>query len=80
MLIIFDVDGTLVDANEIDTRCFDDAFLATTGVPLPGDRWNQISEFTARAIVREALQEWPEERAAAARREAIGEPKDGGRL
>jgi phosphoglycolate phosphatase-like HAD superfamily hydrolase len=62
MLIVFDVDGTLVDATEVDNKCFDDAFLDVTGVPLPGERWDRISEFTAAAIVREALHDWPEAR------------------
>jgi phosphoglycolate phosphatase-like HAD superfamily hydrolase len=65
MLIVFDVDGTLVDANEIDNTCFDDAFLDVTGVALSGERWGRISEFTAAAIVREALHDWPEVRAKA---------------
>ena len=66
MLIVFDVDGTLIDANELDHRCFDEAFLEVTGVPLPGERWNQVREFTATAIVREALHDWPDaERSAA---------------
>jgi phosphoglycolate phosphatase-like HAD superfamily hydrolase len=63
MLIVFDVDGTLVGGNEIDNRCFDEAFLEVTGLELPGHRWNQVSEFTAKAIVREALHDWPEDKA-----------------
>jgi len=66
MLIVFDVDGTLVGGTETENQCFDDAFLAVAGVPLPGDRWNRIREFTARAIVREALHDWPDEEAEAA--------------
>lgn len=45
MLIVFDVDGTLIDANELDHRCFDEAFLEVTGVRLPGERWNQVRQF-----------------------------------
>ena len=66
MLIVFDVDGTLVDGAENEHRCFDEAFLEVTGAQLPGDRWNRIREFTARAIVREALYDWPEPDALAA--------------
>lgn len=66
MLIVFDVDGTLVDGTEMDNQCFDDAFLEVTGVPLPGDRWNRIREFTASAIVREGLHDWPDAEASAA--------------
>ena len=60
MLIVFDVDGTLIDANELDHRCFDEAFLEVTQLPLPGERWSHVREFTATAIVREALHDWPE--------------------
>jgi phosphoglycolate phosphatase-like HAD superfamily hydrolase len=66
MLIVFDVDGTLIDANELDHRCFDEAFLEVTGMPLPGERWSRVREFTAKAIVREALHDWPEAESAAA--------------
>jgi phosphoglycolate phosphatase-like HAD superfamily hydrolase len=66
MLIVFDVDGTLVDATEIDNQCFDEAFLEVTGVPLPGERWSRVREFTATAIVREALHDWPEAECSAA--------------
>jgi phosphoglycolate phosphatase-like HAD superfamily hydrolase len=66
MLIIFDVDGTLIDANELDHRCFDEAFLEVTGVPLPGERWSQVREFTAQAIVREGLHDWPDDERSAA--------------
>jgi phosphoglycolate phosphatase-like HAD superfamily hydrolase len=66
MLIVFDVDGTLVDGTELENQCFDDAFLEVAGVPLPGDRWNRIREFTARAIVREGLHDWPDAEASAA--------------
>jgi phosphoglycolate phosphatase-like HAD superfamily hydrolase len=66
MLIVFDVDGTLIDADELDHRCFDEAFLEITGVRLPGERWNQVREFTAQAIVREALHDWPEDERSAA--------------
>ena len=61
MLIVFDVDGTLVDGTDVDNRCFDEAFLDATGLPLPGDRWNRVGEFTARAIVREALHDWSDQ-------------------
>src|SRR5688572_22820850 len=66
MLIVFDVDGTLIDANELDHRCFDEAFLEVTGVRLPGERWNQVREFTAQAIVREALHDWRQDERSAA--------------
>ena len=55
--MVFDVDGTLVDAADLDMRCFDEAFCEVTGFPLPGMRWQRVREFTATAIVREALSE-----------------------
>ena len=60
MLIVFDVDGTLVGGIDTDHRCFDEAFFDVTKLPLPGDRWDRVTEFTAQAIVREALHDWAE--------------------
>jgi beta-phosphoglucomutase-like phosphatase (HAD superfamily) len=34
ILIIFDMDGTLIDANTLDNDCFDRAFREVTGVAL----------------------------------------------
>jgi len=54
-LIIFDVDGTLLDANAIDNACFDRAFQETTGMALTESIWSGFSEVTARAIIHQAL-------------------------
>jgi phosphoglycolate phosphatase-like HAD superfamily hydrolase len=54
-LIIFDVDGTLVDANPVDNDCFDRAFREVTGIPLTAEHWEKFNEVTARAIVHQAL-------------------------
>jgi phosphoglycolate phosphatase-like HAD superfamily hydrolase len=60
ILIIFDVDGTLVDATGIDNDCFDRAFQETTGVTLTASTWSQFDEVTAQAIVHQALGDaWP---------------------
>jgi phosphoglycolate phosphatase-like HAD superfamily hydrolase len=60
-LIIFDVDGTLIDATEIDNDCFDRAFQETTGVTLTASVWSQFKEVTAQAIVYQALGDaWPD--------------------
>jgi phosphoglycolate phosphatase-like HAD superfamily hydrolase len=60
-LIIFDVDGTLLDANGVDHESFDRAFRETTGVPLTSFVWTQFREVTARAIVHQALgEQWPD--------------------
>jgi len=60
-LIIFDVDGTLIDATEIDNDCFDRAFQETTGVNLTASIWSRFKEVTAQAIVHQALGDtWPD--------------------
>ncbi len=60
-LIIFDVDGTLLDATEIDNASFDQAFQETTGVTLTASTWSQFNEVTAQAIVHQALGDtWPD--------------------
>lgn len=57
MLIIFDVDGTLIGGETADWECFYEAFLAATGVSLTEQFWSNISEVTAQAIVHQALPE-----------------------
>jgi phosphoglycolate phosphatase-like HAD superfamily hydrolase len=60
-LILFDVDGTLLDATEIDNASFDKAFQETTGVALTASTWSQFKEVTAQAIVHQALGDaWPD--------------------
>ncbi|MCE0498638.1 MAG: HAD family hydrolase [Methylacidiphilales bacterium] len=60
-LIIFDVDGTLLDANSIDYGCFDRAFYEVTGVNLSASMWLQFKEVTTQAIVHQALGDtWPD--------------------
>jgi len=60
-LIVFDVDGTLLDANIVDNDCFDQAFQEETGVALTATIWEQFKEVTAQAIVHQALgDDWPE--------------------
>jgi phosphoglycolate phosphatase-like HAD superfamily hydrolase len=57
VLIIFDVDGTLCDTQEVDARCFSGAFECITGRPLPSTDWSQYPEVTNSAIVRDLLEE-----------------------
>jgi len=60
-LIIFDVDGTLLDADSIDHGCFDRAFNEVTGMNLTASLWLQFKEVTAQAIVHQALgDDWPD--------------------
>lgn len=55
MLIIFDVDGTLIGGEPVDWKCFRDAFFHVTGSPFPEGFFASIEEVTARAIVHQAL-------------------------
>jgi len=60
-LIVFDVDGTLLDANIVDNDCFGRAFQEETGVVLTAPLWEQFKEVTAQAIVHQALgNDWPD--------------------
>jgi phosphoglycolate phosphatase-like HAD superfamily hydrolase len=54
-LVIFDVDGTLVDADPIDNDSFDRAFHKSTGFALTTEMWTTFEEVTAQAIVHQAL-------------------------
>jgi phosphoglycolate phosphatase-like HAD superfamily hydrolase len=55
MLIIFDVDGTLIGGEAVDWKCFGDAFTHVTGTTLTPEFWAGIREVTAKAIVHQAL-------------------------
>ena len=59
MLIIFDVDGTLIGGEEYDWKAFNDAFLDVTGRSIPTEFWTSLEEVTASAIVRHALSDLP---------------------
>ncbi len=54
-LVIFDVDGTLVDAHPVDNDSFDHAFNKCTGFALTAEMWMTFEEVTAKAIVHQAL-------------------------
>jgi len=55
MIVVFDVDGTLVDSGGVDNRCFDEAFLEATGTPLLTEQWMAMQEVTAKAIVHQVF-------------------------
>lgn len=57
VLIIFDVDGTLCDTQEVDGLCFSGAFESVTGRPFPSTDWSRYAEVTNSAIVRDLLEE-----------------------
>jgi phosphoglycolate phosphatase-like HAD superfamily hydrolase len=60
-LVIFDVDGTLIDAHPVDNTAFDEAFREVTGRLLTAETWETFTEVTAVAILHQALgREWPE--------------------
>ena len=53
MIVVFDVDGTLVDSGKVDHHCFDDAFREATGVTIQTEQWMAMLEVTAKAIVHQ---------------------------
>lgn len=55
MLVIFDVDGTLVRSNGIDGETFARAFEAQFGAPLPSTDWGEYERVTDQGITEEAL-------------------------
>ena len=57
MLIIFDVDGTLIGGEESDWKSFNAAFSEITGKTFSVEFWKTLDEVTASAIVHEGLSE-----------------------
>ena len=55
MIVVFDVDGTLVDSGSVDHHCFEAAFLDVLGVTLDATHWARFTEITARAILEQVL-------------------------
>lgn len=63
MLIVFDVDGTLIGGEEYDWKSFNDAFTDVTGRKFSIEFWKTLDEVTASAIVHEGLSDLdPKER------------------
>ena len=60
MLVVFDVDGTLIDGEEYDWKSFNDAFTEVTGRSFSIEFWKSLDEVTASAIVRQGLSDLPE--------------------
>ena len=60
MLVVFDVDGTLIDGEEYDWKSFNDAFTEVTGRSFSIEFWKSLEEVTASAIVRHGLSDLPE--------------------
>ena len=61
MLIVFDVDGTLIGGEAFDWKCFNDAFESVSGKAMTDAFWQSIDEVTAKAVVHYALSEYPED-------------------
>jgi len=55
ILLLFDLDGTLVDTSADDARLFSAALDEVAGQPVPLYSWDKYTEITAAAIAREAL-------------------------
>ena len=55
-LAIFDIDGTLVNTNEIDTICFLDAFTQEFGISDVNSNWSEYSAVTDSAISQQIFQ------------------------
>ena len=60
MLVVFDVDGTLISGEEYDWKSFNDAFTEVTGRSFSIEFWKSLDEVTASAIVRQGLSDLPE--------------------
>jgi phosphoglycolate phosphatase-like HAD superfamily hydrolase len=57
MIIVFDVDGTLIGGEEQDWPSFDQAIQSILGFGPDKDFWASIPEVTARAIVQQACEQ-----------------------
>ncbi len=50
--ILFDIDGTLLDSDSVDSRCFADSYAAVFGMPFPSIDWRQYPHVTDHVIFR----------------------------
>jgi phosphoglycolate phosphatase-like HAD superfamily hydrolase len=55
VIVVFDVDGTLVDSGSVDHQCFEAALRDIIGIELRASQWAGLVEVTARAIVEQLL-------------------------
>ena len=56
-LIIFDVDGTLVHSNKVDSRCFADTYQKVYGKPFPTIDWTKYPHVTDTSIFQTVIRE-----------------------
>ncbi len=72
-LAIFDIDGTLIDSNAVDNKCFVDTFETAFGLSASGIDWRNYPHHTDRGLTEEFLRRaWkrePEEQEIARHRE-----------
>jgi phosphoglycolate phosphatase-like HAD superfamily hydrolase len=59
MLVIFDVDGTLIGGETFDWASFDASFESSAGFALSQAFWDSLEEVTARSVVHAALAKRP---------------------
>ena len=52
--LLFDIDGTLLYSDKIDSRCFADSYEATFGKPFPTIDWTRYPHVTDHVIFRTA--------------------------
>ncbi|MFK8161391.1 MAG: HAD family hydrolase [Lewinella sp.] len=53
--VLFDIDGTLLYSEKIDSRCFADSYEAIFGLPFPTIDWTKFPEVTDHVIFRTAF-------------------------
>jgi phosphoglycolate phosphatase-like HAD superfamily hydrolase len=53
--VLFDIDGTLLYSDKIDSRCFADSYAAIFGRPFPTIDWTRFAEVTDHVIFRTAF-------------------------
>lgn len=56
-LIIFDIDGTLVYSNRVDSQCFADTYQAVYGLPFPSIDWQRYPAVSDTTIFDTVIQE-----------------------
>lgn len=46
IFVIFDIDGTLVHSNKVDSQCFADSYASVFGLPIPSIDWRDYPHVT----------------------------------
>lgn len=70
-LLLFDIDGTLLFSDHIDSRCFASSYQAVFGRAFPGIDWTRYPHVTDHVIFRTAFTEHFGREAQAAERQAF---------